>query len=310
MAEELLRHLYIPSATDSRYSLLQQNTPSGTNSSSQNISASSNDSLRDVHISQNPSSLSPYALVGLAATDPREVTRLKHTMADDVQDHILSQDDSYYSANSSPAVRPAEPSQQAPIDRPLHSHLVDLDSYLHQNAHHLAEKSTKGKRTFTGVEQGLERTSTGSNAQNPVTDAPKGVTRSAASTGIFAQTCQLHGIQPVWDIKEAPLKVSGAPRFIGSVTFGDQTVTVNEVQLSKKDVRTLLAERALPILETFAAPAKKVKLSGDGDGEEINWVGKLYGKLKAPTCLITLFSLQPMSMSVMTRKEILVRKRS
>ena len=290
MAEELLRHLYIPTATDSHYSLLQQNAASGAISSSQNISTSSNDPLHNVLISQTPSSLSPYALVGLAATDPRETARLNYTMANDFRDHIPSQEDSYYSANSSPAVRPAELCQQAPSVNQLHSPLVDLDSYLYQNAHHLAEKSIKGKRSFTGVEQGTGRTYTESNAQDAIANVPKGVTRSAASTGIFAQTCQMRGIQPVWDIKEAPLKIPGAPRFIGTVTFGDQTVTVNEVQPSKKDVRILLAERALPILETFATPVKKAKLSGDGDGEEINWVGKLYGKLKVSTCLITSFS--------------------
>ena len=294
MAEELLRHMYIPSARDSYHSRSKPNTASRAMPTSQNLSTTSNDPLRNVLISQNASPLSPYTLAGLAATDPHEVTGLQYTMASDLRDQtvIPSHEDSYYSANSSPAVRPVEPSQQPPSNsQPLSvpPNLIDVNSYLQQNPHPMAETDGKGKGKSAGVDQRNAGTSTDANDDGPSSNMPKGISHPVASTGIFVHTCQTRGIQPVWDIKEAPVKVLGAPRFIGTVTMGDQVVTVNEVQSSKKDVRMLLAERALPVVETMETPTKKAKRTEDEKGEDINWIGKLLGECK-PSYLFDTFT--------------------
>lgn len=291
MAEELLQHLKIPSTTDSRYS-----SSSPISNIFTNFPFSTFPNPAHCHLQQYASSSynvsTPYlqAWVGSRATqrrrEKRRRARLRNSkMANDLREHIYvpPHEGPYYSANTSPALQPSEPFGQpsgnnTTIPGP---NLTDIESYLQESAHLIIDgKARKGKQgsnaSKAAATDAIQLTPGGGASQSA-----EGTTRSATSTSILANTCQSKGINLVWDVKAHPQKVQGAEKFIGTLNVGTQTVSVTEPQSSKKDVRALLAERALPIAEEMERPAKKQKSESreSGEGEQVNWVGKLQGAL-------------------------------
>ena len=67
--------------------------------------------------------------------------------------------------------------------------------------------------------------------------------------------------------------------FTGTLTVGGETVTLGDGERgrSKKEVRQMLAEKGLPVLQGREGSVRGKRESDSGDMGGENWVGKLLG---------------------------------
>lgn len=288
MAEELLRHLIIPSKSDSRFCSSPATSLKPVNSFYQN----------SYSLSSQPPSLEPdlrhasRVKRSNAASDPAgkhyQINSFNYNMADELRERIPmpSNEDSYYSATSAPSMQPTNSTQQTTGSNQPSQRLdmVDVDAFLQQNAQLLDHVDFKSKSEPSSVTLAVSKTDATnpepreSRAYDSFAGAGEGTTRSATITGLFVHECQSRGLSPVWDIKEHPQRFGGAVRFIGTVTIANQTLELKEAQPSKKDVRALLARMALPVAEATSKVGHGANTAGGEKSEDINWIGKLLGE--------------------------------
>ena len=172
--------------------------------------------------------------------------------------------------------------------------LVDVNTYLNQFANVSDENSRAKTSSRPDTRTSAKASATPTNTNEPDIlkqglGTAESVTRFAASMTQFAHVCQIRRLTPQWDIREAQPEKPGGPKFYGSLTIGDKEFAVDELQQNKKVLRGLLAEKALPIVKALEIPSKKTKLRSSSmeetedkrDSEEVNWVGKLLGKLNS-----------------------------
>ena len=281
MADELLKHLVVPSTTDSKYTYLNESSTASANTSfTISHRPASSFQLPASHIVTD--STSPQPSTNHALEQQQQFTDTERKMSNEMgpQSAAATQEDRYKTANSSPVIAPMDPSQGK--TRPAPPNMIDVDLYLQQNQSLLEERSTKGKRGLDSAKSPQNplhpsgQASAEPEGQGEVPEETKGTTHSAASIGVFMSECQKRALTPDWDIREDP---SRPQRWIGTVKVAGQTVEAYDSQPTKKSLKALLAKRAIPVVEALERPGKRAKTEGQAEsGGDINWVGKLLGK--------------------------------
>ena len=297
MAEELSKPLLVPSSNRSGFfDILVQRTASSISSATSGYTSQPSSFRNRLHTTSlhNHSPLSTTTTTS-ESYQPHFTTNFKQiTMASEHEAHVndTRSEDLYYSAATSPAFGPIDPrtqvsNPQQPITGPS---LIDVDRFLQQNSHILDRTRRQG--SSVSAAPGIHASAVNSipigfrGGGSQVSGTDKAITRSATIVSTFNETCQTRGLTPVWDIMSAPSpKRPGAPAtsYVGAVKIGGQTVVVQEPQPSKKDVKIMLAKRALPVVEVAPKPNKKMKIEKRTKPDrktvdEPNWVGKLLGR--------------------------------
>ena len=278
MAQEIFNHLIISSTTDSNYSLAHSRSHSSTYLLSNSFPDKfSRPRLAD---SQTHSIAIPSDLI---FGQQRLQSYTDEVMANNAGIPVLSSqskttDSSGLSSAGMTTVQPPQGTRTIPAPN-----IVDVDLYLQQNTPLEKAKSARVQSELGGslVGGAPDNTLHGltyeeQEQQEALREETFGTKRSAASTGVFMTECQSRALTPVWDIREDPSRYD---RWIGTVKVAGQKIEVYDSQPTKKDVRALLAERALPVVQALGKPSKmgQVQAQAEGEKNDVNWVGKLLG---------------------------------
>ena len=181
-------------------------------------------------------------------------------------------DGKFYSAESSPLGARPQPDTD--------TNMIDIDTFLQQNAHLMSSWSLNRKGSASAASVGPD----GILGSEPA--AAGGTTLSPNSIALLNHECQIRGLPFEFDIRVEPGTETGTKRFVGSFAIRESVVSLERGQASKKDAKALLADMALPLVrqmqgrggEKGKGPPPRTSLTTiTEDDDNVNWIGKLLG---------------------------------